>query len=226
MACFSSAPTTTPWRLTLVTVMGSGARIFQFTLDRVEGRPSSIHFFKIGPLAITALFLFKASGFLFFLVSLSQFLQRVLLGRLFRRLGISAAQRFDFERFATYLFFSGGLFIGLQSLGVNLSSLLFFGGAVGLGLGLQNVVSNFVVSLILLVEQLIRIGDRIEPGTLSGMSSRSRRGRHGSTPTTIWSSSFPTMNSLITRSRTGQQTILTIESRCQSMLDIVLIRSK
>jgi small-conductance mechanosensitive channel len=121
---------------------------------------------KIGPLAITPLFLVKAGVFLFFLISLSQLLQRVLLGRLFRRLGISASQKFALERFATYLFFFGGLFIGLQSLGVNLSSLLVFGGAVGVGLGL--VVSNFVAGLILLIEHPIRIGDRIETGNAVG----------------------------------------------------------
>ena len=51
-----------------------------------------------------------------------------------------------------------------QSLGVNLDSLVVFGGAVGVGvgLGLPNVVSNFVAGLILLIEQPIRIGDRIE----------------------------------------------------------------
>jgi small-conductance mechanosensitive channel len=56
------------------------------------------------------------------------------------------------------------VFVSLQSLGVNLSSLVVFGGAVGvgIGLGLQNLVSNFISGLILLVEQPIRIGDRIE----------------------------------------------------------------
>ena len=120
-------------------------------------------FFKVGPLAITPLFLLKAAVFLFFLVSIAHLLQRVLLARLFRHLNISDALKFALGRFATYFFFLGGIFIGLQSLGVNLNSLVVFGGAVGVGvgLGLQNVVSNFVAGLILLIEQPIRIGDRV-----------------------------------------------------------------
>jgi small-conductance mechanosensitive channel len=120
--------------------------------------------FKIGSLPITPLFFLKVIVFVFLLVSFSRLMQRVLLTRLFYRLPISPAQKFALGRFATYLFFLGGLFIGLQSLGVNLDSLVVFGGAVGvgIGLGLQNVVSNFVAGLILLIEQPIRIGDRIE----------------------------------------------------------------
>ena len=120
--------------------------------------------FKIGSLAITPLFFIKVIVFVVLLVSFSRLMQRVLLTRLFHRLPISEAQKFALGRFATYLFFLGGLFIGLQSLGVNLDSLVVFGGAVGVGvgLGLQNVVSNFVAGLILLIEQPIRIGDRIE----------------------------------------------------------------
>jgi small-conductance mechanosensitive channel len=120
--------------------------------------------FKIGALAITPVFLLKAVGFLILLIFLSKLLQRFVLTHLLSRLSISAALKFAIERFATYLFFLAGLFIGLQSLGVNLDSLVIFGGAVGVGvgLGLQNVVSNFVAGLILLIEQPIRIGDRVE----------------------------------------------------------------
>jgi small-conductance mechanosensitive channel len=119
---------------------------------------------KIGPLSITPIFLLKACLFVFLLVATSRIMERVLLSRLFRHLPIAESQKFALGRFTTYLFFLGGLFIGLQSLGVNLNSLIVFGGAVGvgIGLGLQNVVSNFVAGLILLVEQPIRIGDRIE----------------------------------------------------------------
>lgn len=119
---------------------------------------------KIGSLPITPFFLMKACLFVILLVTASRIMERVLLSRLFRHLPIAEAQKFALGRFTTYLFFLGGLFVGLQSLGVNLNSLVVFGGAVGvgIGLGLQNVVSNFVAGLILLIEQPIRIGDRIE----------------------------------------------------------------
>ncbi len=128
------------------------------------------NFFKIGTLPITPIFLVKAGLFLALLVTISNLLQRALLSRVFRHLSISESQKFALGPFTTYFFFLGGLFIGLQSLGVNLNSLVVFGGAVGVGvgLGLQNVVSNFVAGLILLIEQPIRIGDRIETGSTLG----------------------------------------------------------
>jgi small-conductance mechanosensitive channel len=121
-------------------------------------------FFKIGPLPVTPLFVIKAGVFLFLLFTVSHFVQKVVLSRALSHLHISDSQKFALGRFTTYLLFLGGLFIGLQSLGVNLNSLVVFGGAVGVGvgLGLQNVVSNFVAGLILLIEQPIRMGDRIE----------------------------------------------------------------
>ncbi len=125
---------------------------------------------KIGGVAITPVFLLKAVIFLTVLTVVSKLVQRLLVGRLMRHISMSDAARFAFGRFATYLLFLGGLFVGLQSLGVNLNSLVVFGGAlgVGVGLGLQNVVSNFVAGLILLIEQPIRMGDRIETDGTQG----------------------------------------------------------
>ncbi|MGA7155544.1 MAG: mechanosensitive ion channel domain-containing protein [Acidobacteriaceae bacterium] len=126
--------------------------------------------FKIGSLAITPIFLIKGVGFLVLLIAFSKILQRLVIDRLLGRLNLAAGLKFAVGRFATYLIFLGGLFIGVQSLGVNLDSLVVFGGAlgVGVGLGLQNVVSNFVAGLILLVEQPIRIGDRVETSGILG----------------------------------------------------------
>jgi small-conductance mechanosensitive channel len=146
----------------------SFATIFQADLLRslsTDSRHLLLYsIFKIGALAVTPLFLVKSIGFVVLLVVISKLLQRLVVSRLLGRLSLSESLKFAIGRFATYLFFLGGLFVGLQSLGVNLSSLVVFGGAVGVGvgLGLQNVVSNFVAGLILLIEQPIRMGDRIE----------------------------------------------------------------
>jgi small-conductance mechanosensitive channel len=54
--------------------------------------------------------------------------------------------------------------VALSSMGINLSSLTVLGGAIGLGLGfgLQKVVSNFVSGVILLLDNSIKPGDVIE----------------------------------------------------------------
>jgi small-conductance mechanosensitive channel len=65
------------------------------------------------------------------------------------------------------------LVIGLNAVGIDLTALAVFSGAVGVGLGfgLQKIVSNFVSGIILLVEQSIKPGDVIEVGHTYGCVS-------------------------------------------------------
>jgi small-conductance mechanosensitive channel len=79
------------------------------------------------------------------------------------------------------------LVIGLNTVGIDLTAFAVFSGAVGVGLGfgLQKIVSNFVSGIILLVEQSIKPGDVIEVGhtygavTALGARYATVRGRDG-----------------------------------------------
>jgi small-conductance mechanosensitive channel len=63
-----------------------------------------------------------------------------------------------------YVVITLGALVILQSAGINLTSLNVLVGAIGVGLGfgLQNIMSNFFSGLIILFERPIKIGDRVE----------------------------------------------------------------
>lgn len=69
-----------------------------------------------------------------------------------------------------YLVIIIGSFIIIQNVGINLGSLNVLAGAlgVGIGFGLQNIANNFISGLIILFERPIKVGDRIEVGSVQG----------------------------------------------------------
>ncbi|HEX3983052.1 MAG TPA: mechanosensitive ion channel domain-containing protein [Acidisoma sp.] len=126
--------------------------------------------FVLGKVPITLTFLVKVILFLILLGVVANGVLHILQRRILTHTPLQLPQQFALARVASYCIFALGLVIGLESFGLNLSSLVVVGGALGLGvgLGLQTVVANFVAGLILLFEQPIRVGDRIEVGDTSG----------------------------------------------------------
>jgi small-conductance mechanosensitive channel len=124
----------------------------------------------MGGLPITAFFLMKVATFVLALLLLCHFTMLLLHKRILRYTPLEEGQRYAVARVTSYLIFILGMIIGLQSLGVNLNSLVVVGGAlgIGVGLGLQGIVSNFVAGLVLLLEQPLKLGDRVEVGGTFG----------------------------------------------------------
>ena len=99
-------------------------------------------------------------------VAVSRILVRVL-SRIRSRMTNGATALYILEKLGSYGVIIVGLLFGLSSLGVNLSTLAVFAGAlgVGVGLGLQGVVKEFVSGLVLLFDSILSVGDYIElPG--------------------------------------------------------------
>ncbi|HEX7028270.1 MAG TPA: mechanosensitive ion channel domain-containing protein, partial [Gammaproteobacteria bacterium] len=75
-----------------------------------------------------------------------------------------------------YAGFAAAILVGLSFVGVDFTKLAIIAGAlsVGIGFGLQNVVSNFVSGIILLVERPVRPGDWIIIGNTQGFVTKVR----------------------------------------------------
>jgi small-conductance mechanosensitive channel len=90
-----------------------------------------------------------------------------LLSRVRDRMPNGGAGLYILEKLGGYTIIVVGFLFALTTLGVNLSSLAVFAGAlgVGVGLGLQGVVKEFVSGIVLLFDDILSVGDYIElPG--------------------------------------------------------------
>jgi small-conductance mechanosensitive channel len=105
---------------------------------------------------------------------LERIVRRQLVNRLLRRTRLDLPLQYALGRITGYVFIALGIYVALQLVGINLTSLAFIAGAVGVGIGfgLQNIVNNFVSGLIILAERPIAIGDRIEVSGVAGRVTR------------------------------------------------------
>jgi len=90
--------------------------------------------------------------------------------RVLSRTPMDDATRKTFADVSGWLVILTGFLIGMNVAGSSLQNLALLAGAitVGVGFGLQNVINNFVSSLMIHFSRSIRVGDYIEVGTIRG----------------------------------------------------------
>mgnify|MGYP002777860971 CR=1 FL=1 len=135
--------------------------------------------FTLGKATITLTSLFTLMVVSLALVLLSRWLRNWIKQRVLTRLGLDRGNQEAIAGVIGYLFTALGIIIVLQTIGIDLSSLAVLAGVLGIGLGFafQQLASNFISGLTLLVEQPIKVGDFIEVdgllGTVEKISIRS-----------------------------------------------------
>jgi small-conductance mechanosensitive channel len=126
-----------------------------------------------GAVHISLLIVIKAALIIAVLLWAALGLARLIGARLRYLTGLSPSVQALTSNLLKIALISLALVIGLNAVGIDLTALAVFSGAVGVGLGfgLQKIVSNFVSGIILLVEQSIKPGDVIEVGHTYGCVS-------------------------------------------------------
>lgn len=97
-------------------------------------------------------------------------ISRLIFKRILGRVEMDEGIRYTLIRFTNYFVIFIGVVISFQFIGIDLSGLAVIFGllSVGIGFGLQNVTSNFIAGLILLIERPIKVGDRIIVNDMEG----------------------------------------------------------
>jgi small-conductance mechanosensitive channel len=120
--------------------------------------------FEINEAPVTIMGLFRV----LLIITIAWFISRVLrrgldkLGQ--RNDGVSASSLYTLGRVIHYVILVVGVIIGLSSIGIDFTKFALFASAlgVGIGFGLQNLISNFVAGLMILFEKSLKVGDFVE----------------------------------------------------------------
>lgn len=131
----------------------------------LEAAGFSIGGFRLSVLLVIKMLVFMG-GLLWVAVVTGNFLERRLSGLE----ELSPSLRVLLGKVAKITLITAAVFVGISSLGIDLTIFAVFSGAIGVGLGfgLQKVVSNFISGIIILMDRSIKPGDTITLGETFG----------------------------------------------------------
>ncbi|WP_380054949.1 mechanosensitive ion channel family protein [Falsihalocynthiibacter sp. SS001] len=123
-----------------------------------------------GDVRLSALTIVKACVILAVIFFIVRITTRTIATHINRNEDISPSMRVLFVKIVQIVFYGTSFFLGLKAIGFDLTGLAFLSGAIGVGLGfgLQKVVSNLVSGVIILLDKSIKPGDVISLGETFG----------------------------------------------------------
>ena len=137
--------------------------------DEVAGVLGSLTL-SIGPIQLSMLALITAAIVLAVLLTVARIVTQTSAARIRRNEDISPSFQVLTIKFLQLLIYGAAVLVGVRMLGIDLTGLAVLSGAIGVGLGfgLQKVVSNLVSGVILLLDRSIKPGDVISLGETFG----------------------------------------------------------
>ncbi len=149
------------WGLVILDLVGWLPRI----LEVLDGMAVTLGSTRFSVLSVIKLLMIVGIAF-----TLAIWLSEAISRSLQRSNHISPSMQVGIAKFSRFLLITLAFLLALNAVGIDLSSLAIFGGAlgVGLGFGLQRIASNFISGFILVFDRSIKPGDVITVGDKFG----------------------------------------------------------
>jgi small-conductance mechanosensitive channel len=154
------------WLIAALSVVGQ----LQPTLELLDSDAVSI---VLGGLRLTPLVLIKLGALLMVALWLTNIASNFVEGRITRSTDLTPSIQVLLVKMIRMGLMVLAIIIALSAVGINLSALAVFSGAVGvgIGIGLQKIVANFISGIILLADKSVKPGDLVTIGDSSGRIS-------------------------------------------------------
>jgi potassium-dependent mechanosensitive channel len=143
------------WTFAALNIVGALDNVVEF-LDGLA--------FTLGKVRFSALAAIKAAALLALLLWLANWLSAFMERRLRALPRLTPSVQLLFGKLFKIALFTVAVLFALSSIGIDVTALAVFTGAVGVGIGfgLQAVISNFIAGIIILIEKSLKVGDFVE----------------------------------------------------------------
>jgi small-conductance mechanosensitive channel len=140
------------------------------TLDLLDSDQISV---ILGGLRLTPLVLIKLGALLIVALWLTNIASNFIESRINRSADLTPSIQVLLVKMIRMGLMTVAVIVALSAVGINLSALAVFSGAVGvgIGIGLQKIVANFISGIILLADKSVKPGDLVTIGDSSGRIS-------------------------------------------------------